>query len=127
MFFFYVVSPSIQPEQALYVTIEFQLQEVTCSATGVPPPTITFMRSDVVVSGNSNSSDINDRVDLQDPTQPVLNGDRLYVVNRTLQIVSPIGNDTGVFICLASFEVLNQTLTAIDSFYFIVQGKPCEH
>ena len=121
------MSPSIQSEQDIYVAIEFQLQEVTCSATGVPPPTITFMRRDVVLDGNSNSSDINDRVNLQDPTQPVLNGDRLYVVNRTLQIVSPTGDDTGIFTCLASFEVLNQTLTASDFFNFVVQGKLCEH
>ena len=125
------MSPSIQSEQDTYLALEFQQQEVTCSATGVPPPTITFMGRDVVLNGvgnsTSGSSDINDRVNLQQPTQPILNDDRLYVVNRTLQIVSPIGNDTGAFTCVASFEVLNQTLTASAVFNLVVQSKFFEH
>ena len=110
----------------MYFAIEFQLQEVTCNATGVPPPTITFMRGDVLLDGMGNSTgsnDINARVNLQDQTQPVLNDERVYVVYRTLEIVSPIMSDNGLYSCQASFEVLNQTLNSSILFDIFVQSK----
>lgn len=123
---FHAVSPSVEPGQPVYFAIEFQLQEVTCNATGVPPPTITFMRGDVLLDGMGNSTDsddINARVSLQDQTQPVLNDERVYVVYRTLEIVSTIMSDSGLYSCEASFEVLNQTLTDSTLFDIFVQSK----
>lgn len=123
---FHAVSPSVGSERPVYFAIEFQLQEVTCNATGVPPPTITFMRGDVLLDGMGNSTgsnDINARVNLQDQTEPVLNDERVYVVYRTLEIVSPIMSDNGLYSCQASFEVLNQTLNSSTLFDIFVQSK----
>ena len=122
---FYAVSPSIQPEEDTYIATEFQVQEVTCTALGVPPPTITFMMGGVVLDGLGNDStggDLNERVRLQNQSESLLTSERLFAVNRTLEIVSPVGSDTGSYTCLASFEVLNTTLTATATFDIIVQG-----
>ena len=76
--------------------------------------------------GNMTSGgdlDLSDRVNLREQSQPVFNSDRLYVVNRTLEILYPVGNDTGQYDCTASTEVLNVTLSSETTFDIIVEGK----
>ena len=128
MFMCLIVAPSVQPAQVLYFAIEYTAQELSCSATGVPAPTISFMRGGVILDrvGNSTtatSGDISERVNLREQSQPILSEELLYTVNRTLEVLYPIGNDTGRYSCSASVEVLNQTLTDEDIFILIVQSK----
>ena len=128
MFFYTKVAPSIESAQPLYVAIEFQVQELTCIATGVPAPSISFTREGVVLDrmGNMTSGgdlELSERVNLREQSQPVFNSDRLYVVNRTLEILYPVGNDTGQYDCTASTEVLNVILSSETTFDIIVEGK----
>ena len=121
------MAPSVEPEQRSYLAIEYVPQELTCSAMGVPSPTISFLINGVVLDrvGNSSntSGDISERVNLREQSQPILNDDLLYTVTRTLVILYPIGDDTDHYNCVASFEVLNQTLTAEATFDLVVQSK----
>ena len=122
------MAPSVEPEQRLYLAIEYVPQELACSAMGVPSPTISFLINGVVLDrvGNSSntSGDISERVNLREQSQPILNDDDLlYTVTRTLVILYPIGDDTDHYNCTASFEVLNQTLIAEVTFDLVVQSK----
>ena len=123
-----IVTPSVEAAQPLYIAIEFQVQVLTCIATGVPAPTISFMREGIILDRMGNTSfdsSISERVNLGQQTQPTLNRDGLYMVNRTLQILYPVGQDTGNFACTASVTIaeLNETLTDEDTFVVIVQSK----
>lgn len=71
----------------------------------------------------STSGNLSERVNLRQQTEPVLNSDGLYMVSRTLEIVYPVGQDTGNYACTASIEVLNQTLSDSVTFDLIVQSK----
>ena len=122
----YTVTPSITTAQPLYLAVEFQIQELTCSATGVPAPTISFMRDGVILDrvGNvSTTGNLSERVNLRQQTEPLLNSDGLYMVTRTLEIVYPVGQDTGNYTCTATVEVLNQTLSDSVTFDVVVQSK----
>ena len=117
--FFSAVSPSVRPQKALNLAIEFQPQELTCSARGVPPPTITFTRDGLLLDEGA----LNGRVTLQDAQSVLDDSTRVYTVNRTMEITSPLSNDTGTYTCVASFEVLNQTFSASANFSVIIQGR----
>ena len=121
-----VVTPTIRAKQSQYLAIEFEVQEVTCEATGVPAPTITFTRIGVFLDRMGNiDANLTERINLQQQTQPILNSDGLYSVTRTLEMLYPIGQDTGNYICIASVSIaeLNQTLSDKDAFNVIVQSK----
>ena len=112
------MSPLVEPERPLYFAIEFQPQELTCSAMGVPAPAITFSRDGMVLGDGS----LDGRVSLRDTVSILNDTTRVYEVNRTLEILSPVGSDTGLYACQASIEVLNLTLTDNVTFTLIVQG-----
>ena len=124
-----VVAPSVRATQSQYLAIEFEVQELTCEATGVPAPTITFMRNGVLLDGMGNISftdgNLTDRVNLRQQTQPTLNSNGSYSVTRTLEMLYPIGQDTGNYTCIATVSIaeLNQTLSDEDTFNVIVQSK----
>ena len=124
-----VVTPSIRAAQSQYLAIEFEVQELTCEATGVPAPTITFMRNGVILDrmGNTSFTDGNltDRVNLRQQTQPTLNSDGSYSVTRTLEMLYPIEQDTGNYTCIANVSIadLSHTLSDEDTFTVIVQSK----
>ena len=84
------------------------------------------MRDDVILDreGNiSTSGNLSERVNLRQQMDPLLNSDGLYMVTRTLEILYPVGEDTGSYTCTASVEVLNQTLSDSVMFDVIVQSK----
>ena len=121
-----VVTPTIRAEQSQYLAIEFEVQEVTCEATGVPAPTITFTRNGVLL-GRMGKIDANltEKINLKQQTWPVLNSNGLYSVKRTLEILYPIRQDAGNYICIASVSIaeLSQSLSDEDTFNVIVQSK----
>ena len=64
----------------------------TCSATGIPPPEITWIRNGVPFS--------NTRVTLSNPTMP-----ELYStdgVSRNLTLANTVDADSGTYTCVAS-------------------------
>ena len=74
--------------------------------------------------GNIDAN-LTERINLRQQIQPILNSDGLYSVTRTLEMLSPIGQDTGNYICIASVSIaeLSQALSDEDTFYVIVQSK----
>ena len=123
-----VVTPSVKAAQSIHLAIEFEVEELKCEATGVPAPTITFVRNGVLLDRMGNISfigNLTDRIALRQQTQPTLNSDGLYSVTRTLEMLYPIGQDTGNYTCIASINIaeLNQTLSDKDTFNVIVQSK----
>ena len=71
----------------------------TCSATGIPPPEITWMRN----GAPFNQS--NTRVTLSDPTMPELfstSGGNIYFVSRNLTLDNTMDDDSGTYTCVAS-------------------------
>ena len=68
----------------------------------------------------STTGNLSERVNLRQQTE---NSDGLYMVTRTLEIVYPVGQDTGNYTCTASIEVLNQTLSDSVTFDVVVQSK----
>ena len=105
------------------------MQELTCIATGVPAPTISFMRDGVVLDRmgpTSSSANLSERVNFLQQSSPILNSNGLYAVNRTLELLNPFGQDTGNYTCTASVtidELMSLTLSANDTFSVIVQSK----
>ena len=84
------------------------------------------MRDGVILDrvGNiSTTGNLSERVNLRQQTEPLLNSDGLYMVTRTLEIVYPVGQDTGNYTCTATVEVLNQTLSDSITFDVVVQSK----
>ena len=88
----------------------------TCSATGIPPPEITWMRNGVPFS--------NTRVTLSNPTMPELystDGGNIYFVSRNLTLANTMDADSGTYTCVAS-NGNAVTPTVTQDFELIVQG-----
>ena len=69
----------------------------TCSATGIPPPEITWTRNGVPFS--------NARVTLSNPTMPELyptDGGNIFLVSRNLTLANTMDADSGTYTCVAS-------------------------
>ena len=121
--------PSVQSSQNRFLAIENETATLTCTATGVPAPTISFMIDGIALDRMGSASpgaDLRDRVNLQEQSEPTLNDDRLYMVTRTLEIFNPFGRDTGNYTCTANVtieELTNITLSDQDTFELIVQSE----
>ena len=103
------------------MAIENQSEVLTCMATGVPPPTISFLRDGV----NLESTDAAARIVVTQQTQPILNSNGSYMVTRTLGIYNLTRQDTGNYTCTATSvieELGNMTLVDQDSVELIVQS-----
>ena len=71
----------------------------TCSATGIPPPEITWMRNGAPFDQS------NTLVTLSDPTMPELfstGGGDIYFVSRNLTLDNTMDADSGTYTCVAS-------------------------
>ena len=85
------------PVDFTYFVNETDSVTFTCSATGIPPPEITWMRSGVVFS--------NTRVTVSNPTMPELystDGGNIYLVSRNLTLDNTMDADSGTYTCVAS-------------------------
>ena len=93
----------------------------TCSATGIPPPKITWVRNGAPFDRS------NTRVTLTDPTVPELystNGGDVFLVSRNLTLDNTMDADTGTYTCVASNgNAMNQT--DMQNFQLIVKGEVC--
>ena len=98
-YFIHAVVPSILMPSVNFVYTVNETDPVifTCSATGIPPPEIAWMRNGVPFS--------NSRVTLSDPTIPELystDGGNIYFVSRNLTLDNTLDAHSGTYTCVAS-------------------------
>ena len=105
----------------IYTVDEDDPVTFTCSATGIPPPEITWMRNGAPFDQS------NTRVTLSDPTMPELSrtGEgNIYFVSRNLTLDNTVDADSGTYTCVASnANALNPTDVQI--FELSVRGEGC--
>ena len=100
---------------------------ITCTASGVPPPIIQFMRGGTVLDRTGDESTIGstlaERVQLQLATSPVLNSDGTFMVSRSLTIFNLEDGDSGNFTCSVVNDVTEVTIPSVQvTFELLVQG-----
>ena len=84
-------------DSTVYVVNETDPVTFTCSATGIPPPEINWMRNGMPIS--------NARVTLSNPTMPELyptDGGNIFLVSRNLTLANTMDADSGTYTCVAS-------------------------
>ena len=103
----------------IYTVNENDPVTFTCSATGIPPPEITWMRNGAPFDQS------NTRVTLSDPTMPELfstSGGNIYFVSRNLTLDNTMDADSGTYICVASNgNCVNPT--DVQNFTLFVRGE----
>ena len=118
--FINAVVPSIlfPPVNFTYVVNESDPVIFMCSATGIPPPEITWMRNGIPFSST--------RVILTDSTMPEFystdNGS-IYIVSRNLTLDNTMDADSGTYTCVAS-NGNAVTPSVTQDFELLVIGKP---
>jgi len=98
----------------------------TCTATGVPAPSLSFLRGSEALTRTGREDTIGetltDRVQLgEEDIQSLPDG--LSVVTRNLTLFSAEDRDSGNFTCMASADILGKTATVMVSFQLTVLGK----
>ena len=91
----------------------------TCSATGIPPPEITWMRNGAPFDQS------NTQVTLSDPTIPKLfstGGGNIYLVSRNLTLDNTMDADSGTYTCVA-FNGNAVDPTDTQNFELFVRGE----
>jgi len=116
--FINAVVPSIlmPPVNFTYFVNETDPVTFTCSATGIPPPEITWMKNGVPFT--------NTRVTLSDPTMPELystDGGNINFVSRNLTLDNTMDADSGTYTCVAS-NGNAVTLNVTQDFELFVNG-----
>ena len=113
----------LEPEEGTVVTVDqFSTAMFDCSAAGIPPPAISWLR----VYDNGTSQELimegDPRVMLLNPDMDsgydLENRGTVTQVNRTLNLTYTQDNDSGTYRCVASNEAGNDT----QDFELVVQG-----
>jgi len=121
--FFITVEPMIlSPANGSVFTInETDMFSVTCNVTGIPAPMNFIWLKDEVVQNYTTLPD--DSIIVSDPSTPVIystdRGDILSV-SQTLTFSSAMNEDNGVYTCVASNEIGDDSRVSFD---LIVQSK----
>ena len=112
---------SVYPEvgQMNYTMNETDTVTFECSATGIPPPTITWLRNGMELNDMTDS-----RVAVDDPTEMDFprdnDGETVSVVTRTLNLINTTDGDSGMYFCMLTNDADPGTDT--EEFELIVQG-----
>ena len=102
---------------------------MTCSASGLPPPSISFFRGSETLEEGSGMSgmgmDFASRTQLGVETTPVLMNDGTFLVTRSLTLTGAVDEDSGNLTCQATNTITELSETRMDSVVFelIVQSK----
>ena len=114
-----VTSAYLEVGQMNYTVNEADTVTFECLATGIPPPTITWLRNGMELNDTTNS-----RVTLGDPVEMDLprdnDGETVSVVTRTLNLINTIDGDSGMYTCMANNDADPGSDT--ETFELIVQG-----
>ena len=111
------------PEDDTFTYIANVTESVTffCNATGIPPPSIQWMRSGTLLDGNATSG-LNSRAVPSEPMQGLFTiegeGD-MFLVERTITLNAVAQEDDGTFTCNA----MNVADTDSQDFQLFVQGQ----
>ena len=92
-----------------------------CNATGIPPPSIQWLRSGSLLDGNATIG-VNSRVVLSEPMQGLFTIDGegdVFLAARSITIDPVALEDDGTFTCSAT----NVANTDSHDFQFLVQGQ----
>ena len=109
------------PDDLVYTVNETDPVTFTCSATGISPPEITWMRNGAPFNQSIT------RVTLSNPTMPELfstGGGDIYFVSRNLTLDNSMDTDSGTYTCVAS-NGNAVTPTDVQNFELFVRGKGC--
>ena len=121
--FIIAVVPSIlmPPVNFTYTVNETDPVIFMCSATGIPPPEITWMRNGVLLDEN-----VDPCISLSNPSDPEAfptTGGGIYLVSRNLTISNTRHNDSDTYTCVAS-NGNAVTPSVTQNFELVVQGRP---
>ena len=111
---------TLPPDGLVYTVNETDPVTFTCSATGIPPPEITWMRNGVVLNESVDS-----RISLSNPSDPETvptAGGNIFSVSRTLTISNTRDNDSDTYTCVAS-NGNTMTPSVTQNFELFVNGK----
>ena len=113
--------PNITPLDGLVYTVnETDPVTFTCSATGIPPPEITWMRNGVTLDRN-----VDLRISLGNPSDPEpvpTPSGNISSVSRSLTISSTGDNDSDTYTCVAANgNAMTPNMT--QNFTLVVQGR----
>ena len=111
------------PEDDSFTYIANVTESVTffCDATGIPPPSIQWLRGGTLLDGNATSG-LNSRVVLSEPMQGLFTIDGqgdVFLVERTITVDAVALEDDGTFTCSAT----NVADTDSQDFQLFVQGQ----
>ena len=110
----------LEPDENTTVTVDqFTPAEFDCSAAGIPPPTISWVR---VFENGSMMELMESRINLTDSVQDddyELEGRGVVSqVNRTLMLTRSVDSDSGMYRCIAT----NVAGDDMQDFELVVQG-----
>ena len=108
------------PDGLVYTVNETDPVTFNCSATGIPPPEITWMRNGVVLNESVDS-----RISLSNPSGPETvptPGGNISSVSRTLTISNTRDNDSDNYTCVAA-NGNAVTPSVTQNFELVVQGR----
>ena len=110
---FPVVIPNITSLNSIYVTNETSPVTFQCTATGIPTPSIIWLKGGIVLSSNSDPWIV-----IGSPNQQLLSSG-VYQVTQTLTITNTADSDSGNYLCVGN----NIAGSSTDQFELIVQSK----
>ena len=112
---------SVYPEvsQMSYTVNETDTVTFECSATGIPPPTITWLRNGMELNATTDSRvTVGDPMDIDFPRAN--DGETVSMVTRTLNLINTTDGDSGIYTCMATIDADPGSDT--ETFELIVQG-----
>ena len=100
---------------------------ISCSARGIPPPSIRLLRRGVELNRTGGESgvgtDLTSRVQLGEELSSVFMNDGTFMVSRMLTIFNVAEEDAGDFTCEAASTIPELFLSDSSVFELIVQSK----
>ena len=113
---------SAYPEmgQMNYTVNETDTVTFECSATGIPPPIITWLRNGMELNSTTDSRvTIGDPMDIDLPRDN--DGETVSMVTRTLNLINTTDGDSGMYSCMATNDA--DPGSDMMDFELIVQSK----